>query len=158
MLRRRCAWLRNCADRRARSRRCGPAWRHGQDIAVQASGRRLEPGAEAVLGPVFRSQQNDPGAANEQGAQVGVAALGDAPEDTPVDICRPRMSGKAARWKRAPCLTAMPRSKSRARIWLMTARTRRERTRYPDRILATVLLTRPLGWRTRERKPLIHTG
>jgi len=56
--------------------------RHRQDIAVQASGRRLEPRAKAVLGPVFRSQQNDPGAPNEERAQVGIAALGDAPEDS----------------------------------------------------------------------------
>ncbi len=34
-----------------------------------------------MLGPVFGSQQDDPGAPDEERAQVGVAALGDAPED-----------------------------------------------------------------------------
>ena len=43
---------------------------HSQDIAMQASGRRLEPGAEAVLGSVFRSQQYHTGAPNEERAQV----------------------------------------------------------------------------------------
>ncbi len=56
--------------------------RHGQDITVQSLGRRMQPGAEAVLGPVLRSEQDHPGAADKQRAEIGVAALGDAPEDT----------------------------------------------------------------------------
>jgi hypothetical protein len=32
--------------------------RDGQDIAMQSLGRGLQPGAEAVLGPVLRSEQN----------------------------------------------------------------------------------------------------
>ena len=34
-----------------------------------------------MFGPVLGSQKNDPGAPNEERAQIAVAALGDAPED-----------------------------------------------------------------------------
>ncbi len=81
---------------------------------MQASGRRLEPGAEVVLGPVFRSQQNDPGAANIQRAQVGVAALGDAPEDKPVDICRDTRPSQAAKSRPLPKAAPSPTAETMA--------------------------------------------
>ena len=48
---------------------------------MQALSGASEPDPEAVLRPVRRPQQNDPGCLHEEHAQVTVAALGDAPED-----------------------------------------------------------------------------
>src|SRR6266513_1486073 len=53
----------------------------GQHVRMQAHSGASEPDPEAVLRPVRRPQQNDPGCLDEEHAQVAVAALGDAPED-----------------------------------------------------------------------------
>src|SRR6516164_6119180 len=51
---------------------------------MQALSGTNEPGAETVLRPVHRPQQNDPGCLHEEHAQVTVAALGESPEDSSV--------------------------------------------------------------------------
>jgi hypothetical protein len=48
---------------------------------MQALSGASEPDPEAVLRPVRRPQQNDPGCLHEEHAQVTVAALGEASED-----------------------------------------------------------------------------
>src|SRR5499425_2050969 len=53
----------------------------GQNVRMQALSGANEPESEAVLRPVRRPQQNDPGCLHEECSQVTVAALGDAPED-----------------------------------------------------------------------------
>src|SRR6266566_4855692 len=53
----------------------------GQNVRMQAHSGASEPDPEAVLRPVRRPQQNDPGCLHEEHAQVTVAALGDASED-----------------------------------------------------------------------------
>jgi hypothetical protein len=52
----------------------------GQNVWMQALSGANEPESEAVLRPVRRPQQNDPGCLHEECSQVTVAALGDAPE------------------------------------------------------------------------------
>ena len=54
---------------------------HSQNIRMQALSGTNKPGSKAVLRPVRRPYQNDPGCLNEEHAQVGVAALGDVSED-----------------------------------------------------------------------------
>src|ERR1700740_3149967 len=51
---------------------------------MQALNGANEPGSKAVLRPVRRPHQNDPGCLDEEHAQIAVAALGEAPEDSPV--------------------------------------------------------------------------
>src|SRR6478735_7880590 len=53
----------------------------GQNVRMQALSGANEPESEAVLRPVRRPQQNDPGCLHEECSQVTVAALGDAPEN-----------------------------------------------------------------------------
>src|ERR1700751_4264180 len=55
-----------------------------QNIRMQALNGANEPGAKAVLRPVRWPHQNNPGCLDEEHAQVAVAALGDASEDSPV--------------------------------------------------------------------------
>src|SRR5262249_46362442 len=62
-----------------------------------AGAERRERASEAVLSPIRRPQQNDPGCLHEEHAQVTVAALGHAPEDgsvagrhLPRDEAKPR--------------------------------------------------------------------
>src|SRR5215470_4787227 len=49
--------------------------RDRQHVAVQPPLGRFDPGFEPVALPVLRSDQDDPGGLNEQGAQVAIAAL-----------------------------------------------------------------------------------
>jgi hypothetical protein len=56
----------------------------GQNVRMQALSGANEPDPEAVLRPACRPQQNDPGCLDEEHAQVAVATLGDAPEDSSV--------------------------------------------------------------------------
>src|SRR6516164_11851442 len=51
---------------------------------MQALNGANEPGSKAVLRPVRRPHENDPGCLDEEHAQVAVAALGEPPEDSPV--------------------------------------------------------------------------
>src|SRR6516164_7300930 len=72
----------------------------GQNVRMQALSGANEPESEAVLRPVRRPQQNDPGCLHEECSQVTVAALGDAPGmvRSPVDIClgtRPSQAEKS---------------------------------------------------------------
>ena len=50
----------------------------GQNVRMQALSGTNEPGSEAMLRPVCRPQQNNPGCLHEERAQVTVAALGAA--------------------------------------------------------------------------------
>ena len=91
------AWVPSCADRSSRQGGClnnlarleaaaisenAPCdarqlvgKRDRQDVAVQPPLGRLDPGFEPVALPVLRSDQDDPGGLNEEGAQVAIAAL-----------------------------------------------------------------------------------
>jgi len=55
-----------------------------QNVRMQALSGTSEPRPEAVLRPVGWPHQNDPGGSHEEHAQVTIAALGDAPEDSSI--------------------------------------------------------------------------